>query len=200
MNVYGKLIEAAKRWPNKEAIFSQGRWTTFSKLLDMVERLIAGLHAKGMKEGERLAICFPNSIEYISLLIASMAAGLTVVPLDPTYRRDDLLRVVSQGKIEYLFTYRPMDLPGIKQEIGDLNSLLDHGRKEGVAWEHDRLAMILYTSGTTGTPKGVPYTAFILAPFSSFCIIILGFGLGGGIGNPFSFNRFICSFIPHFAL
>lgn len=56
MNVYGKLIEAAKRWPNKEAIFSQGRWTTFSKLLDMVERLIAGLHAKGMKEGEKLAI------------------------------------------------------------------------------------------------------------------------------------------------
>ncbi len=160
MDVYGKLIEATKRWPNREAIFSQGRWITFSELLDMVERLIGGLHAKGMKEGEKLAICLPNSIEYISLLIASMAAGLIVVPLDPTYRRDDLLRVILHGKIEYLFTYRPMDLPGIKQEIEiqDFNSLLSHGKKEGIALEDDRLAMILYTSGTTGTPKGVPYT------------------------------------------
>ena len=158
MDVYGKLIEAAKMWPNREAIFSQGRWTTFSELLDMVQRLIAGLRAKGMKEGEKLAICLPNSIEYISILIASMGVGLTVVPLDPTYRRDDLLNVISHGKIEYLFTYRSMDLPGIKQEIRDLNSLLGSRIKERLIWEDDRLAMILYTSGTTGTPKAVPYT------------------------------------------
>src|SRR5690242_17050230 len=140
MNLAQSLLNAAERTPDAEAVVQGATRFTYAQLLDRAARLAAGLDAG---TGERIAAVVRCRHESAQLYWACQWLGATFVPLSPR---------VSAGELEYcredsgarLFLDADCELP-----LGDAHSgALD------LSDQHESL--MLYTSGTTGRPKGVP--------------------------------------------
>ncbi|MEO6419049.1 MAG: class I adenylate-forming enzyme family protein [Polyangiaceae bacterium] len=118
----------------------------------------------GIARGDRLAIVSPNRMEVPILVLAAMRLGATVVPLNPAAPAEDWEYILHHSGARALFATAELrqrlppelragtfargieDLGGVRGEVGVLGDLGTLARET---------AVILYTSGTTGTPKGV---------------------------------------------
>jgi long-chain acyl-CoA synthetase len=142
------------------------------ELLAMVRQARAFLRGRGLKKGDRCALLAPNSIRWVALDLAMMAEGIIVVPL---YARQSPAELVGMMKDSTPARICCSDAP-IAAEIQKLwpaapkISLLDavfageEGSAEPVYHHPDSDALtIIYTSGTSGEPKGVVLNAGNLA-------------------------------------
>ena len=176
--VGGALRDAAARWPASEALvegFAEGttgrRWT-FAALLADSERLASALLTR-FAPGERVAIWAPNLPEWVLLEFALALAGLTLVTVNPGYKKRELDFVLRQSRAAGLFLVNEFrgnplaaiaaevvrDIPGLR-EVTDIEDAEALFRLEGAAPALPAVAprdpaQIQYTSGTTGFPKGV---------------------------------------------
>jgi HIP---CoA ligase len=162
---------AARRWPDAEALVDGDvRWT-FAELSARVESSTRAAMAAGLRKGDRAAIWAPNSWEWVVAALGVHGAGGMVVPMTTRYRGDEASYVLTRSGARLLFTVR--DFLGV-----DYVSLLD-GRTTGVervvtfdtpSWDEylsgttdaeppsvtaDDPSDVIFTSGTTGRPKGV---------------------------------------------
>lgn len=175
--------ERVRRSPNKVAYnqFSQSRqeWhsATWAELATQVERWQVALREEGLEKGDRVAICYKNSIEWIVFDQAALRLGLVVVPLYTADRADNIAYVLGNSGVKLaLFpeTKAWIDVAASDEDVSCVQTVLafagqssgfvkhvdgwlpKHGQhlERGLA-EPDDLASIVYTSGTTGRPKGV---------------------------------------------
>jgi fatty-acyl-CoA synthase len=88
-----RLLDAtAKRWPDRPAVVfrEQGvRWS-WSRLLEEVDTLASGLHALGLRRGDRVGIWSPNRFEWLTTQFATARLGLILVNINPAYRLHEL--------------------------------------------------------------------------------------------------------------
>jgi 2-furoate---CoA ligase len=136
VNLAQSLLDACERHPELEAFPG----LRYRELLPLVARLAGGL---GVEEGERVAIVLDNRIETPLALWACWWAGAVAVPL--SWR-------LSEAELEYCV--EDCDARVVLTE----NSPLSEGREHAGAFGRDEreIGLMLYTSGTTGRPKGVP--------------------------------------------
>jgi long-chain acyl-CoA synthetase len=147
---------------------------SFEELKQETEDMAAGLQAKGVKPGARIAILSENRPEWAIAYLATLRAGCASVPLCPQLKAHELKHILSVAGCEYLFASASFaevgaeitdGLPSIKGIIsldgdGPLSSSdlaiegKDSGAHPGMPSEDD-LAGLLFTSGTTGMAKGV---------------------------------------------
>lgn len=155
------------------------RWDRFSwaEMAAQVERWQVAFRQSGLQKGDRVAICYRNSVEWIIFDQAALRLGLVVVPLYTSDRGDNIAYIIgNSGAKLALFadsqawqsvSSTDEDLSCIERVIvfsGDSQGLVvlvadwlpEHGQhfERGLA-SADDLATIVYTSGTTGRPKGV---------------------------------------------
>ena len=150
----------------------------------------------GLAPGDRVALLLPNSVAYVDAYLGASAAGLVVVPLNVRLVREDYLHMLadSQSRIlvttgEFLARVPELDqLPGVTviraDSVDGTPSELDRMAERATpvrtpsARTESDVASLMYTSGTTGTPKAVMLSNRSWASVATTAIEVLGMGPG----------------------
>jgi acyl-CoA synthetase (AMP-forming)/AMP-acid ligase II len=122
--------------------------------------LARGLLERGLKRGEAVAIVAANSADYLILYMATMAAGLVPVCVNHKLPRETVAHIMKDSAVK--FAVADDERSALVRELvptlvmAELASLIDPGAFTPIEMEPEETAMVLYTSGSTGLPKGVP--------------------------------------------
>lgn len=179
------LRKTVAKFPNNDALISahQHYGATYTEFYEQVTAVAKGLIALGVKTGDRVGIWSPNCYEWTLLQYATAKIGAIMVNINPAYRTSELIYVINQSGLSYIFSAIQFKTSHYKKMIEDAREFTDTLRKEvywGESWEHflaqgkkvsdeklqsyeakvqfDDPVNIQYTSGTTGNPKGVTLT------------------------------------------
>jgi amino acid adenylation domain-containing protein len=139
------IAEQAAAKPDLVVLVADSATWTYAELDDSADRLAAGLLAAGMPPGARIGVMLDRSPELIATVLGVMKAGAAVVPLDTSYPRARIDTMIQRTK--------PFRVISNTAEVRDL--LETPERRALPAIDPDSAAYVLFTSGSTGEPKGV---------------------------------------------
>ena len=173
MNLADNLSNAALFFPDRPAVSEPGTETTYRELDAMAGRIAGGLVKSGIGPGDLIALCAPNSAEWMAFYFGVIRAGAVAVTLSSILTGDELSLLLRHAGPRFIYTspersreiHAIRDSAGIEKIIspgGDISlekliSLGDPGYRTADR-ERDDAAAVLYTGGTTGVPKGVMLT------------------------------------------
>ena len=182
--LYESLQDNVQEFPDRDAIVLGETRVTYRQLGERVDSLAAGLSQLGVQKGDKVCLLLPTCVENLYAFFALAKLGAPFVPMSPQSRRFEIqhiagdseaVAVITVAKLAH-FDYLAMiedvrpNLPNLQHVIamggtGDgkavsLEELLQTQPTEAVGEtpEPDDILNILYTSGTTGFPKGAVHT------------------------------------------
>jgi malonyl-CoA/methylmalonyl-CoA synthetase len=179
MNVAKILSERARERLDKPAIVFEERVYTFGEIDSRVNAYAAMLTKMGVTKGDRVAIQLPKQMEFIFLHLAVLSVGATCLPLNVDYRAEEVEYFLTDSESSLVFTdhARYQISKHLIERIDVLNTVLvDEGESTSVRslrtelaaadkrfersypTGRDDVAVICYTSGTTGRSKGAMLT------------------------------------------
>jgi 2-aminobenzoate-CoA ligase len=227
LNVARELLDANAEGgrAGRPAIHAGPRTITYGELAGQVNRLANGLRATGLEAGDRVLLRLPNVPEFIAAWLACQKAGLVTVGTMPMLRARELAHIAADAGTRAAIVWGPLreELERGKAQAPMLERLIVAGesragdttldalmtgqpeRFAAVETDRDDVAMIAYTSGSTGIPKGCvhvhrdivasadAYARHVLAPseddrFGGHPTLAFTFGTGGLLVFPFRFG------------
>ena len=162
------LRGAVEKYGSRDALlfkpaFRYLRWT-YSRLWDESGQVATLLQRRGLTKGDQVILWGPNSPHWVLIFFGCLRAGVILVPLDLRSAPDYVARVVSRTEPKLAFTSRftpkgetDLGIPEIAFEELE-GAIAGLPEPEDVDIRRDDLAEIMFTSGTTGDPKGVMLT------------------------------------------
>lgn len=168
----------ARTTPSAPAVVWDGGTTTWRDLLDRCNRIANGLKDLGLVRGDRVALLYDNSPELLELILGTMISGGVVVPLSGLMTQEIITRMLESSQSRFLFVqgrfkarFGSLDgLGGIPKPrrftSGDSDDWNDYeawilgssNQVQSADYPLDDSISILYTSGTTGVPKGMEHS------------------------------------------
>jgi acyl-CoA synthetase (AMP-forming)/AMP-acid ligase II len=176
--------QAVAAYADREAVVIGEERATFGELGERIDRLAAGLYKLGLQKGDVVVLFLPTCLEFVYLYWALSKVGAVVAPVNPLSRQAEIAHILADSEAKAV-VFAPNvsgnDLMAIMQNVrGDLPNLShlivrgDDAPQEMIAFdslmtskeprppeginEPDDLWALLYTTGTTGAPKGVMHT------------------------------------------
>ena len=144
---------------NDLAILDQNRRLTYADFRAAIDNCRNSLYADGIRKGDRVAIFSKNSAEFIITYFAIASLGAIVVPLNFQLSAREIAFIVDDAGIDHIYTWQPLALDEYNDRVlqHDINL---NGRNDGspaapsVEIDENDPCALVYTSGTTGSPKG----------------------------------------------
>lgn len=174
MNSSNLLARNARKYPASEAVISMGRRVSYQELDVFVTKFSHALQSQGIEKGDRVVLFMPNVLEFVIGYFAIQRIGAIVVPINAKFslREVEFVMTHSEAKCiivhEMLFSIvSPLTFGDIKIKTGSpandwlgMEKLMEQTDTSIIpcALLEDDLSTILYTSGTTGDPKGVLFS------------------------------------------
>ena len=193
------LDQAVAVFADRPAMSFQGRQWSYAQLAALVERATAGLQQLGLRQGDRIGLCLPNTPYFVIFYYAALKAGLVVVNYNPLYVARELRQQIEDSSTTTMVV---PDLAAIHDKVVAIESLtriivcpfavalpkakriafsllkrgmlarpvygervlaysrvvVDGAAPQPVAIDPDDIAVLQYTGGTTGRPKGAMLT------------------------------------------
>ncbi|MBV9805047.1 MAG: long-chain fatty acid--CoA ligase [Solirubrobacterales bacterium] len=170
-NIAERLNENAAARPNHVAIKVHDTELSYAVLEEAAARVASLLRAKGVEPGDRVGIMLPNVAQFAACYYGALRAGAAVVPMNPLLKDREIAFYLRDSEAQALLAWHQCadaahagaEQAGIEcvlVEPGQFETLLERCQPapEIVARRADDTAVILYTSGTTGKPKGAELT------------------------------------------
>ncbi|MGE8205154.1 fatty acid--CoA ligase family protein [Heyndrickxia sp. NPDC080065] len=187
MNLSSQLKNIAKEHADKPAYYFMDQPVSYADFDGTVTKFASGLKQLGVKKGDHIALLLGNSPHFVIALYGVMRLGATVIPINPIYTPGEISYILKNGDVKAVVAldlFVPLAeklssmLPNVetfiicesdptkKVELNQnlkMNSFSEMIASGDIAFEgpdllEDDVAVILYTSGTTGRPKGAMLT------------------------------------------
>ena len=162
----GLLRAAAAEYGDRCALEDGPVSLTFVDLLARVQQAARGLYGLEIQPGDRVAIWAPNVWEWVVAALAIHEVGAVLVPINTRYKGEEARFILDRAQVKALFTVdgflglsfaTMLDRPDLPTVVFRKNweAFIEAGRDGQAQVRGDDLSDILFTSGTTGHPKGV---------------------------------------------
>ena len=161
------LITQARESPGQLAIGFRGTRLTYAELLVAARNIATTLHDAGVSPGDRVALALPKGLEAVASVYAASLLGAAYVPLElrwPETRLHDVVKVARPA----VLLCRPQEQAWLNQEVGAICHTMVPVIEVRESWLRESSspvlsdpslpAYVLFTSGSTGEPKGVVHT------------------------------------------
>jgi long-chain acyl-CoA synthetase len=170
MNLARNLERSAFFFPGRPAVGEGAGETTYAQLNEKANRVATALLKMGIQPGELVGLCAPNSGDWLAFYFGVIKAGAVAVTFSSVLKKNELELLVGHAPPRVLLAAdeKLEDLKGLRGSGGvetvispggdfPLSRLVETGNRDFEAVDRDRAdtAVILYTGGTTGIPKGV---------------------------------------------
>ena len=169
MNVAKNLENAAFYFPNRCAVFENQREIPFTEFNHLSSQVASALFDAGIQPGDHVALCAPNSFSWLAFYFGAIKAGAVSVTFSHLLSKEELTQIIADCRPKILFT--------IDEKLDHFEDLANTTRPEVIICDHGDVSFerfaekgtsnfitidrnrhepcaILYTGGTTGTPKG----------------------------------------------
>ncbi|MFH1153533.1 MAG: long-chain fatty acid--CoA ligase [Pseudomonadota bacterium] len=176
MNIACNLEQSARFFPDKTAIIYNDQATTFQDLHLKVNQLASGMRRLGIEKGDRIALFMPNIPEFIIVYFAAQKLGAIAVALNVQLKTDEVRHILDDSGARIIFAAKEQATQIPKEGLDVLERVIlvdgDAANENHISRIADPQALdfkaenmnagdpavILYTSGTTGLPKGATLT------------------------------------------
>jgi len=166
------LFSILDKKSDKIALHYQGKDLSYSEIFEYTHQFASYLIERGYSKGDRLALFLPNSPQFVIAFFGALRAGLTVVPCSILLSPREIAYQLKDSSSKVLVTLKDLytkileatkDLPIETIEFDSIkfNKSIKSEFKVNINPKED-LATLLYTSGTTGKPKGIMLTHYNL--------------------------------------
>lgn len=167
------LAKSAKSYPDKPVIIFQSEKITYQELYKQVQALANGLKNLGINRGDKIGLLMTNSPQFVISYFAVTTLGAIVVPLNTMFKGEELTYILKDAQAKLLITMDNFSklATELSDKVPELENIIIYGQARdfisletlmqqeveqevrGEAKPKD-IAVYLYTSGTTGHPKG----------------------------------------------
>ncbi|MTK01202.1 non-ribosomal peptide synthetase [Micromonospora sp. CP22] len=175
-NVYELVARAAQRQPDAVAVATHSGDTTYAELLGNADRLAARLAAAGVSAGDVVGLTYETDERFLTTMLACWRLGAAYLPLDPGWPDERIAFMLQDCGASVVVGERE---PGGFVLLAADKAGEDPAQPPAVDTDPGRTAYVIFTSGTTGRPKGVAIAQRALLHYARNVPPRLGWGRPG---------------------
>jgi len=162
--LFDRLYQSIDQAQDGVAVYHRDQTLTFNQLNELTSDVAQALQQRGVTAGDFVGVMMPRCLELLPALLGIMSIGAACVPMDPNYPKDRLEYVIGDAQLDIILCLEPVSSIQSKAQQVPWSELIHKSvtrqsgeqiKRQGTQVKANQLAYMLYTSGSSGNPKGV---------------------------------------------